>query len=1005
MMETIVAQSVKAPLEDLWRAYLRRGEPQPSSSVWRWVEADGLRRHRLWASLKERVEETGGVLFTGGWRYGLRRPYGGIAELVDEITGRQLEGNPALIESYGLALANLLPAMAATDRFRHVSVFRSGLAELVLRRDRVGLAEFFWRRDASAFLISEQIRFILDAATAAAEDTGQPAVLWLEAYHLADATCRTLVELLVSYGQRCPVLICLVSETDEVFQQGAGGADIRASEQTSVAASNADMAGFAALAAEALPALRSASVLSLPFSVRDWCRLLDGQQPAAVAAMAETLERRGLLRSVGAERYLLASSPLRQALYGSLDAEERRALHGAALDIEREDCFCAAWHAAEAADFEVLAVHTRRALERAWGLSAFEEAFTFAEGYLRSIEGSDEAKQVDGHFLLALLSYDAGDFRRADEHFGRALERAEDEGDRAMLRRLRGNNAIFGLGELQRGRELLESVLPRFEEIGLHSEASFVRNSIAFTLFREGRLDEAVAMETRSIEQLARSERPQALLEGILRLNTGRLFRRQGSVDQALAQFEAAGRAGGSDLTPYLLQLMRATLANLRSQRGDWAEAFREYFYCLELSRELSGEGASYPIFHLLPASTGKLPPGLLTRGDEVFLYLHLNLGITGARMGRDDLAATYFEGVRRRWGFIGEPLEVLLQGARTAAANDATDGVAVPRAAAPRATEEASSPSPADELTARTEAALTRYGTFVRRCEGGEDLAGSIARWLVDGKSVALVRPLETTAAATPLSSLVLCAVDNVPLARRLSSEFNSYAAPKLRNLLTLAAGEAFLNGLDGDSPLMLQEVSIKGPCRHRLAALAPYHLRAQVSAPAVHGMHHQVLRALEAQTGLGAVASIAFLVFGWDLATDPVAALESFLVSSVDLLVLGDQVFEKTYGAEAPINLSPFKPRLSIKASIISRQTEASSEPTFLISVRSSTARKTFKLNRGTRPILDLSDGTRSVAEIVETLRPNYPAKVDLMAQVGRFLRTLHRGKAICFESTSAP
>ncbi len=1003
-METTFPQSPTGPLEGLWQAYLRRHHGETSAVVCRCAVADGLQRHHLRAAFKGRVEETGGAIFTGGWRAGLRRPFGGILELVDEIAGRQLEADPALIQSYELALANLLPALAATERFSHVSIFRSGLAEFVLRRDRVGLAEFFWRRDASAFLISEQIRFILDAATAAAGVTGQPTVIWIEDYHLADTKCRTLVELMLSYAQRCPVFICLLSATERAFSgpTADAGVDADVGSNVEILAGGLDhgSTSLADLVGEDLSALRSASVLTLPFSTSDWAELLNGESRLSVEEMARTLERRGLLRAVGDNRYLLASAPLRQALYSDLDAEERRALHRSALKVEESDPFCASWHAFEAEDLGVLHLHTRQALERAWGFSAFDEAFAFAEGYLACVDGTAEAGKVDGDLLLALLSYDAGEFQRADEHFEAALQHAEGAGDRAMLTRLQGNNAIFGLGELKRGRGLLQSVLPRFEQIGLHSEASFVSNSIAFTLFREGRLDEAVALETRSIEQLANSDRPQGLLEGILRLNTGRLFRRKGSADQALAQFEAAGKVGGSDLTPYLLQLMRATLANLRAQRGDWAEALREYFYCLELSRELSGEGASYPIFHLLPAATGRLPPGLLTRGDEVFLYLHLNLGIVCGRLGLGDRAEAYFAGVRRRWAFVGKPLDGLLESSRSAAAVTATDGSSAEGSGDP-----GSETGTAADFAAQAEAAFTRYRTFLRRSTGERDLAGSIAKWLADDRSVALVQPLELATAVPTVSSLVLCSADNAPLARRLSTELNSYAAPKLRNLLTLPAGEEFLNGLDGDLPLMLQEVSIKGPFRDRLAALAPYHLRAQVSDPKVHRMHHEILQALEAHKGLGAVASIAFMVFGWDLATDPAAAIESFLLSSVDLLVLGDQVFEKVHGAEAAANLLPFKPRLSIKASIVAQRDGASTEPSFLLSVRSSTARKTFKLNRATRPILDLCDGTRTVTEIIESLRLGYPEDVDLIAQVGRFLRTLHRGNAICFESTSSP
>ncbi|MCG8462212.1 MAG: tetratricopeptide repeat protein, partial [Holophagales bacterium] len=568
----------------------------------------------------------------------------------------------------------------------------------------------------------------------------------------------------------------------------------------------------------------------------------------------------------------------------------------------------------------------------------------------------------------------------------------------STLTRLIGYNAIFGLGELDRGRELLESVIPRYRALGLSREVASLRNSIAFTLFRQGRMDQALAMENEAIETVRRSGPRGDLLASLVQLNTGRLYRHLGYPERALDHFQAAKAAAGSDFTPYLLQLMRASLAHLLAQRGRWAAAARELHHCLLLSRDLSGENTSYPALRSLAQATGAMPPGRITRGDEAFLYLYLNLGIACAHAGLGDRAEAYLRGAEARWGFAGEDLRSLVRAARREAGRDPNSQSE--RGALGGLAQDGPEPPP-DEEQVHLELDRSLAAHRERIAEAPvEDLAASVAELLEAGKSVAVVEPVTHGGAVMMTESLVLCDPRAAELAARLSEELNTYTRPKLRSLLCLPRARELRGDLDPTLPLILQDAYLPAAERQRLAALSPYHLRAQVVDPEHGGLLHRIAERFEARTGIGVVATVAFYIFGWDLAVEPTRAVESFLASSIDRLVVGGRLLEKRHGAEAAENLLPFRPRLSIRTSVTRARNGDSEGERLMLAIRSSSARKWLELNPGTKALLDLCDGSRSTAEVAEAIGDGLSPAEDLVERTSHFLRRLHRQKAICFE-----
>ena len=93
------------------------------------------------------------------------------------------------------------------------------------------------------------------------------------------------------------------------------------------------------------------------------------------------------------------------------------------------------------------------------------------------------------------------------------------------------------------------------------------------------------------------------------------------------------------------------------------------------------------------------------------------------------------------------------------------------------------------------------------------------------------------------------------------------------------------------------------------------------------------------------------------------------------------------------------PFRPRLSRNASIF-RKPHDEDEETFLLLVRAWSFHNYLKLHRRMRPVLDLCDGGRSVADIVRELEAAAPADERLGEKTCAFFRKLWRQGAVVFD-----
>jgi tetratricopeptide (TPR) repeat protein len=509
-----------------------------------------------------------------------------------------------------------------------------------------------------------------------------------------------------------------------------------------------------------------------------------------------------------------------------------------------------------------------------------------------------------------------------------------------------------------------------------------VRNTIAYTLFCMRRFDDAVEMERTALKLLESSDRPGGFLFSVLQLNLGRVYRSLGFHDQALRLFKTGLDAPNLEQSPYMLLIFHTTLAQFYVTRGEYAEAVAAFHHCLDLARDLELENASDPVLNSLSRPVGKPLSDRTTRGDEVFFYLYLNLALACRRIGLNSRSEGYLAGMKKCWGFLGHDVwravEAVLAGAAPLAGTSRRDLV--------------------KEFADEAAGAEVCFEGLMFEESGAEDLASCVGEALANEKVVALAGPRTIGPNVHSFDSLVLYDSRELQLAKRINAEVGAYGSTRARTALLLPeAVDLFGIGIE-PVPLILQEATLKPQYREGIAALVPYRSRVQVLSREFDGLLFEILTEFARRTGTGVLAAVPFHTRGRDLAVSAVKATSAFLISSIDHLVLGERLLGKTWGPAADENILPFRPRLSRNASIFRKAGDEKAD-TFLLLVRTWSFHNYLRLRREMRPILDLCDGQRSVADIVCQMEAGLPPDSRLAQPVCAFLRKLWRQSALVF------
>lgn len=954
-----------------------------ASQGWVVISPSGEETLRLASRLEERLRASGGVAFVAGWREGFLRPFGALLDLVEDLAAWAQPRQPELLQRFGWSLVNLLYPWRKSEAALPVGELRAGLADLVLRGDQTLVHQFFQKRNVRPQVLSYLVHFLLETSAAIAATTAGPVLLCLEGVHLADELSASALKLLNRYARskRVPLRICLIAERGPgpAFDALLRDPDIRQEWKVVRLADGAAAENpggvYECLNPSQREALEAATVFALPFSPRSWAELLPEGLRSDAEASIQPLIDGGVLRRVDESRVRFAHGQLLKVIEDGLDPERRASLHARALESEESaDAFAAAWHAAEGRSDAKLRRHCLQAMERAWAVSAYECALTFAE---RALAAPADDTTFNENLLLAMLNYEAGRYGEARRLLTASLDAPPARLTPEFIEYLRGYNEVFGVGDFKQGIEILGSVLGHYEQKGDKRGAAYIRNSLAFAHFCSRNIDEAITLEELNIDLLKQSGVSDSFLASILQLNLGRLYRTSGEAERALELIREGLFVRHSELTSHAALLFYATLGNFKYSRGDYRGALAAHMHSFELIRNVQLDSVKDQVLLAFSRSVPGLPPERITRSDELLHYVHYHLALTHRRLGLDARASVYLDSIRRKADLLGETAVSAVEAAFRSAEP------------APPVEDDA-----ADGFEQGVEDTLKGFDELVREVASG-DRVGWVVDALAAGQVVAILRPREIGDRVRVTDSIVIYDPRRRELAERMKLEIGG--SHILRATAALLLPESA--GLFSDVmplPLVQQSATLRPEHRAQYPALIPVRICVQLLSPDFDGLLFDIAQGFARKTGVGVLAAAPFHLWRRDLVTTPQEGVLNFLVSSIDALVLGERLAVKVHGSAGVENLLNFRPRLSEEALLIDKGASDS----LLIRIKRRGGYATddlLKLHSGTRPILDLCDGSLSVADIMERMASPQGGRDE---RVCTFLRNLwHRG-ALCFD-----
>lgn len=964
-------------------------DPNAASSFNGWLvdvssegETFGLASH-----LEEQFRAVGGVALVASWRESFVRPFGGLLDVVEELAAWAQPRQPELLQRFGWSLVNLLYPWRKSEAALPSGELRAGLADLVLRGDQRLVHQFFQKRNVRPQIVSYLSHFLLETGAAIAADTSAPVLLCLGNAHLADDISVSALKLLNRYvrARRVPLRICLIaggapgSALDALLASDDLGTEWQAARLGDGAALPTPQGIYERLSSEQREVLEAAAVFALPFTPDDLAAVLPAELRATAEASVQPLVDDGVLRRVGQDRLRFAHVELLRAVEKGADAEKLVALHALALEhAESADAFAAARHAAEGRCDASLQRYYLQAMERAWAVSAYECALTFAERALAAPAGADD---LDGNLLLAMLNYEAERYEDAHRLLTACLERPTTRIEPKFIEYLIGYNAVFGTGNFRLGIETLGRVLEHYEEKGDKRGSAYIRNSLAFAHFCSRNTEEAIRLEELNIEQLTNAQVSDSFLVSILQLNLGRLYRNTGDAERALKLIQRGLSVPQSELSSHALLLFYATLGGFKFSKGDYRGALSAYHQSFELVRNVQLDSVKDQVLLALSRGVPALPHERTTRADELLYYLHFHLGMTCRRLGLDARAAVYLDSIRRQGDLLGGDVVSAVEAAFRAewAGPDTKQNLRG---------------EGAGSFEQDVVDAMSRLPELVREVDGGGDKLAWVVNALKAGQVVAILRPRNIGDNIQIVDSQVLYDPRRQELAERMKFEIGgSHILRATAALLLPESAELFADV--APLPLFQQGATLRPRHRAEFPALLPVRICVQVLSPRFDGYLHDVLHGFARETGVGMLAVAPFHLWRRDLATTPQDGLSHFLVSSIDALVLGERLLSKVHGSTGIENLLNFRPRLSEEALVYQGANDS-----ILIRIKRRGGYATddlLKLHSGTRPILDLCDGKLSVADVVGRLAGPLGRQDE---RVCAFLRDLwHRG-ALCFD-----
>ncbi|QRK11342.1 nodulation protein [Archangium violaceum] len=211
--------------------------------------------------------------------------------------------------------------------------------------------------------------------------------------------------------------------------------------------------------------------------------------------------------------------------------------------------------------------------------------------------------------------------------------------------------------------------------------------------------------------------------------------------------------------------------------------------------------------------------------------------------------------------------------------------------------------------------------------------------------------------------------------------------------------ASEYFAMGPVAESPFMLMTVPVNPERRGSLEATV--HLdgtaRVQTVSAEQNPLFWRLLQRFHEETGVPALLNTSFNVNGEPIVCTPEDAIESFLSTELDALVLGDRLIERR--ALSLEDLLPLRPRLQEGVRL---RTSLTAPGEGVVWRNTVVSRRHFQaeLQEDAAALLLACDGTKTVAALLEELASGGEERSQVAASLSALLERFLRLRLICLE-----
>ncbi|MDE1464851.1 hypothetical protein [Spartinivicinus poritis] len=971
-----------------------------------WLQGHQSQASSLLAVICQQARNSGAISLWSTGNNHLKHPWNVIAQLVIELVLRLETTQPELITRYGAVILTLAPQLKDLSALQGKTGYRALLADFVLQNNSDALIQFYRKREIKPRIQTQLVKFIFDAATAVAHETGLPLFICIEDFSQVDSLSKQVLDLLVHLSETVPLHLWVCSQA---LPDTANAASWQLLYSHVHSTYNNDTTSV------------DHSILALfnfiysPLPVHTINNLLGYDATAEVQTLCQTgwlrEDKRGLciahqgITNKIKELLMTTVNNKQQAFYATLLEQQKNEPTGCEafyyasqlthfLSVTKDFKQANNDNQQSLNNLQLLkAQAAMRALCYSWNLADYPTARYYVDCALALFNENKLSDQQNRLLLQGLLAYEADDHQEAHQSLEKVLAVEKDALAQTRWQHLLGHNAIFGSGDYPLGLDYLQAALNGYETKGEANHAIYVRNSMAFGLFRSRSVNDVINYE-KEVLQLARSTtRSDLFIDSILQLNLARVHTVNNELQSALNYLQNAIAGDNGDLSPLLRMVFHAKLGHLNFALKQYPQAVTAFWHCLELARCQSLEGTTERLLpslgELFKRSVDSLNTQLILRDRLALAYIHFNLGLACKQAGLQPIA----EACQRQVVHLLQPINsklndqinrVFAESTKVAGTTHTMHAIAPPLQSKPT------------DIAAQLQQSPMTEAIHYQQLSNG--IINKAVDLLLNKQAIAWVRQKTATQA---MDTLVLFDAQAPLCLEVLNNSLTSQ--PHKQGCLVIAPGDHWFSEPVEPLPWVLQERTLLSEHRAKLPGLQPISMLVQALNPDWDTELWELAQAYYQRSGYPLLGVASFSLAAHDLVTQTDSIIGQFLESNLTSLVYSDYWINKRFSNDAAENLLLLRPRTFQSVHIQLVENSHNQRICLIHSNANAGSKKQLSVAAALAPIFPLCDGAHTIVAIATAMKSQIP---ELTAnKLCYFFRTLQQQQVIYFVHTTQP